>query len=170
MTIQRKKPITETRKRKMQVLHQVIYFNVHNGTRRTPLHLMNAQSIHEIKYQIKSNNFYLTSARVKTIKHKPWMAFEPTQKCKSWKLITTLNHYGLCISYNNLQRYHNDTAGLILESSHGQVLLSKSVWQTGVHDCCFWQLWPRGVYKFVWYSGQSWYYFCVVSRETTWCP
>ena len=65
------KPLTETRKRKMQPVHQVIYFNVHNGTRRTPLHLMNAQSIHEIKYQIKSNNFYLTSERVKTIKHKP---------------------------------------------------------------------------------------------------
>ena len=43
------KPITETRKRKMQALHQVIYFNVHNGTRWTPLHLMNAQSIQSWK-------------------------------------------------------------------------------------------------------------------------
>ena len=72
--------LSDMKRRKIRVLHQIIYFNVHNGTKRTPLHILNAQSIHD--------------------------------KCK--ELITSFNHYGLAISYNELQRYHNDMASFIV--------------------------------------------------------
>ena len=72
--------LSDMKRRKIRVLHQIIYFNVHNGTKRTPLHILNAQSIHD--------------------------------KCK--ELITSFNHYGLAISYNELQRYHNDIASFIV--------------------------------------------------------
>ena len=81
--------MSDIKRRKMRALHQIMYFNVHNGSKRTPLHILNAQSIHD--------------------------------KCKSKELITSLNHYGLAISYNELQRYHNDMARLIVQSSFGNV-------------------------------------------------
>ena len=73
----------------MRALHQIMHFNDHNGIKRTPLHILNAQSIHD--------------------------------KCKSRELITSFNHYGLAISYNELQRYHNDMASFIMQPRHGNI-------------------------------------------------
>ena len=39
--------ISETKKRKMVALYQILYFILHNRRRRTPLRIMNAQAIHE---------------------------------------------------------------------------------------------------------------------------
>ena len=39
--------MSDIKMRKMRALHQIMYFNVHNGSKRTPLHILNAQSIHD---------------------------------------------------------------------------------------------------------------------------
>ena len=39
--------MSDLKRRKIRVLHQIMYFNVHNDTKRTPLHILNAQSIHD---------------------------------------------------------------------------------------------------------------------------
>ena len=39
--------ISETKKRRMVTLYQILYFIVRNGMCRTPLHIMNAQAIQE---------------------------------------------------------------------------------------------------------------------------
>ncbi len=38
--------LSESKKRKIIALYQIMYFIVHNGKRRTPLHILNAESIH----------------------------------------------------------------------------------------------------------------------------
>jgi hypothetical protein len=43
--------------------------------------------------------------------------------CKSATLITSCNHFGLSISYDELRRYHSDLAHLIVESADGEVPL-----------------------------------------------
>ena len=53
--------MSDMKRRKIRVLHQIMYFNVHNGTKRTPLHILNAQSIHDkckSKELITSFNHY----------------------------------------------------------------------------------------------------------------
>lgn len=39
--------ISDNKRRKMRVLHQIMYFNVYNGSKRTPIHILNAQLIHD---------------------------------------------------------------------------------------------------------------------------
>ena len=71
--------VTEDRKiTKLKALYQIMYYNVHNGRRRTPLHLIAAHNIYD--------------------------------KCKSQKLITSLNQIGVCISYNEIQRERKSLA------------------------------------------------------------
>ena len=86
------------KKMKMEVIFQILYYNIHNGSRRTPLNLMNSQVIHD--------------------------------KCKGRELITSMNHYGLSVSYNELQRYHDDVAGLIVDSCNGKLPIP-SMFDTG---------------------------------------
>ena len=76
--------MSDNKMRKMRALHQIMYFNVHNGSKKTPLNILNAHSIHD--------------------------------KYKSKELITSFNHYGLAISYNELQRYHNGMASFIVQA------------------------------------------------------
>lgn len=78
-------------RRRMVALYQILYYNVHHGRYRTPLHIMNAQAIHEA--------------------------------CKSSTLIKGFNRFGLTISYDELLRYHNDMASLIVQSAQGNVPL-----------------------------------------------
>ena len=40
---------SETKKRKMVALYQILYFILHNSMRRTPLHIMRAQAIHKAR-------------------------------------------------------------------------------------------------------------------------
>ena len=70
-----------------------MYLNVHNGSKRTPLHILYAQSIHD--------------------------------KSKSRELTTGFNYYVLANRYNVLQRYYNDIASFIVQSSNGKVLMPK---------------------------------------------
>ena len=75
----------------MVALYQILVFIIHNGRRRTPLHILNAEAIHNT--------------------------------CRSRTLISSLNHFGLSISYDELLRYHNDMAAYVLESSDTKVPL-----------------------------------------------
>ncbi len=75
------------KKQKALSLYQILYFLLHNGRRRTPLHMMGAEAIHSA--------------------------------CKSKTLITSFNHFGLTMSYDELMRYHNDMASYVVES-HGE--------------------------------------------------
>ena len=51
--------ISETKQRKMVALYQILYFILHNSMRRTPLHIMNAQAIHETsKSKILITNYF----------------------------------------------------------------------------------------------------------------
>lgn len=83
--------VSEMKKRRMIALYQILYYNIHHGKQRTPLHIMNAQAIHET--------------------------------CKSSTLIKSFNHFGLMISYEELKRYHNNMASLIVKSAQGNVPL-----------------------------------------------
>jgi hypothetical protein len=82
---------SSSKSRKMMALYQTLYFLVHNGKRRTPLHMMNAEAIYSV--------------------------------CKSSTLITSFNHFGLAMSYDELLRYRNDMASYIVENSAGKVPL-----------------------------------------------
>ena len=81
--------LSVSRRRKLQSLFQIMYFNVHNGRKRTPLHIMNSEAIYE--------------------------------SCKSATLITSFNHLGLCISYQELMRHQTDMATYSVESSKDTV-------------------------------------------------
>jgi hypothetical protein len=83
--------LSETKRRKMMALFQIMFFIIHNGRKRTPLHMMNGQAIHEA--------------------------------CKSSILITSFNHCGLSISYDEIRQYHNDMAALTVETSKDTVPL-----------------------------------------------
>lgn len=39
--------LSALKQRRMTALYQILYYNVHHGRQRTPLHIMNAQAIHE---------------------------------------------------------------------------------------------------------------------------
>ena len=43
------------------------------------------------------------------------------EACKSKTLITCFNHLGLSVSYDEIRRYHNDMASLVVETSQGNV-------------------------------------------------
>ena len=82
------------------VLYQILFFDVNNGEKKTPLHVMNADMIHDT--------------------------------CRSKTLITGFNHYGLCISYHELLRYHNDLPSYILSQNSEDVPLP-SHFHTNIH-------------------------------------
>ena len=75
----------------MLAVLQILYFDMHNGRKRTPLHVINGQSIHST--------------------------------CKSSTLVKSFNHLGLSVSYEELLRYHNDMANLIVDKSQDNVPL-----------------------------------------------
>ena len=81
--------LSVSRRRKLQSLFQIMYFNVHNGRKRTPLHIMNSEAIYE--------------------------------SCKSATLITSFNHLGLCVSYQELMRHQTDMATYSVKSSKDTV-------------------------------------------------
>jgi len=77
--------------RKLKSVFQVLYFMVHNGRRRTPLHLMCGEGIHAA--------------------------------CKSKTLITSLNHLGISVNYDEILRYRNDLADLVCTNRTNDVPL-----------------------------------------------
>ena len=77
--------------RKLKSVFQVLYFMVHNGRRRTPLHPMCAEGIHAT--------------------------------CKSKTLITSPNHLGISLSYNEILRYQTDLADLVCTNGTDDVPL-----------------------------------------------
>lgn len=81
--------VSEQKCRQVQGLTQTLYYILHRGRKRTPMHMMNSQAIYEA--------------------------------CRSATLITSFNRYGLCISYDEVQRYHNDMGRFIVESSSDEV-------------------------------------------------
>ena len=83
--------VSAGKQRKMISLLQIMYYILHNGRKRTPLHLMNGQAIHDT--------------------------------CKSSTLIKSFNHFGMCVSYDEILRYHNDMVWLTVESGHDNVPL-----------------------------------------------
>ena len=74
---------------KTKTLLQIMYYNIHHGTRKTPFHMMVGESIHE--------------------------------KCRSKTLITSLNHAGLSVSYNEVIRHHHNLAQYAVKQSPFQV-------------------------------------------------
>ena len=52
--------------------------------------------------------------------------------CRSKTLITNFNHYGLCVSYDELVRYHNNMASYILSTSANDIPLP-SHFDTNIH-------------------------------------
>ena len=52
--------------------------------------------------------------------------------CRSKTLITSFNHYGLCVSYDELVRYHNNMASYILSTSANDIPLP-SHFDTNIH-------------------------------------
>ena len=77
--------------RKVKSIFQVLYSMVHNGKRRTPLHLMCAEGIHAT--------------------------------CKSKTLITSLNHLGISVSYDEILRYQTDLASFVCTNGSDDVPL-----------------------------------------------
>lgn len=75
--------------RKLLSVYQIIFYILHNGKKRTPLHMMNSESIFSV-------------SRSKT-------------------LISSLNRFGLAISYDEILRYHSDMASLVAEMSKDHV-------------------------------------------------
>ena len=75
--------------RQVQGLIQTMYYILHCGRKRTPMHMMNSQAIYEA--------------------------------CKSATLITSFNRYGLCSSYDEVLRHHNDMGRFTVESSSDEV-------------------------------------------------
>ena len=72
-------------------MFQMMYYILHNGRKRTPLHIMNSEAIYD------------------------------HDQCKSASLITSYNHLGMCISYNKLMRFQSDMASYIVEASEESV-------------------------------------------------
>lgn len=89
-----------TKVRQIQSLFQIMYYVLHGGRKRTPLHIMNAQAIYDI--------------------------------CKSATLITNFNRFGLCTSYDELARFHNDMAMFIVASDEEQLIPFPSHFDTSV--------------------------------------
>ena len=83
--------ISNIKRMKIMALYQVLFYDVNNGEKETPLHVMNAEMIHNT--------------------------------CRSKTLITGFNHYGLCISYHELLRYHKDLASYVLSKNTDDVPL-----------------------------------------------
>lgn len=77
--------VSASKCRQMQALFQIMFYNLHHGKKRTPLHILNSQVIYDT--------------------------------CKSATLIKGFNHFGLCSSYDELMRHHNDIASYTVESS-----------------------------------------------------
>lgn len=77
--------VSEQRCRQVQGLTQILYYILHRGRKKTPMHVMNSQAIYDA--------------------------------CRSATLITSFNRYGLCTSYDEVQRHHNDMGRFIVESS-----------------------------------------------------
>ena len=76
--------ISDDKRRKMSSLFQIMFYIMHNGCKRTPLHVMNSEAIYDA--------------------------------CKSATLITSFNHFGLCLSYDELMRFQNDMATFTVKS------------------------------------------------------
>ena len=77
--------ISKSKEKQMLAIYQIMYFVLHSGQKRTPLHIMNGQAIHET--------------------------------CKSKTLISSFNHCGLCVSYDEILRYHTNMANFVVEKS-----------------------------------------------------
>ena len=83
---------SETAKlKKILSVYQIIFYILNNGRKRTPLHMMNSESIYNA--------------------------------CRSKTVISSLNRFGLAISYDEILRYHSDMASFVTESSQGRVPL-----------------------------------------------
>ena len=52
--------------------------------------------------------------------------------CRSKTLITSFNHYGLCVGYDELVRYHNNMASYIVSTSANDIPLP-SHFDTNIH-------------------------------------
>lgn len=87
--VESKAQVSESRCRQIQALFQIMYYNLHCGRKRTPLHILNSQVIHNT--------------------------------CKSANLIKSFNRFGLCSSYDELLRLHNDIASFTVESAQESV-------------------------------------------------
>ena len=70
--------ISKSRSRQIKALFQIMFYNIHNGTKKTPLHSLISQVMYDT--------------------------------CKSATLIKSFNRFGLCTSYDELMRNHNDMA------------------------------------------------------------
>lgn len=77
--------------RQIQAIFQTFYYAVHNGRKKTPLHVMLGETV--------------------------------LSTCKSKGLVTILNRFAYCISYDELRRYHTDIANFAIQSSKEQVPL-----------------------------------------------
>ena len=93
--------VSETKKRKVLAIYQILYYVIHCGRRRTPLHVLNAEAIHST--------------------------------CKSKTLISSFNHFGLCMGYQEVRRYHNDMSAYIILSSPDVIVPLPSHFDPGIH-------------------------------------
>ena len=57
------------------------------------------------------------------------------EACRSATLIKSFNRYGLCTSYDELQRHHNDMGRFIVESSDDEVPFPSRLGQVSVYYC-----------------------------------
>ena len=77
--------------KKILSVYQIVFYILNNGRKRTPLHMLNSESIYNA--------------------------------CRSKTLISSLNRFGLTISYDEVLRYHSDMASYTTETSQGRVPL-----------------------------------------------
>ena len=91
---------SSTKRMKIIALYQILFIMSTMVNKKTPLHLLNAEMIHNT--------------------------------CRSKTLITSFNHYGLCVSYDELVRYHNNMASYILSTSANDIPLP-SHFDTNIH-------------------------------------
>ena len=92
---------SSTKRMKIIALYQILLYNVNNGEKKTPLHLLDAEMIHNT--------------------------------CRSKTSITSFNHYGLRVSYDELVRYHKNMASYILSTSANDIPLP-SHFDTNIHS------------------------------------
>ena len=75
--------------KKILSLYQIIFYILHNGRKRTPLHMMNSEAIYN--------------------------------SCRSKTLLSSLNKFGLTISYDEILRYHSDMASYVSGTNQNHV-------------------------------------------------
>ena len=81
---------SEVIQRKCDTVFQMVYYMVHDGNKKKPLHVSTAQAIHET--------------------------------CRSKVLITSLNHLGIAVSYDTVERQDHQLATRIITLAEGHLI------------------------------------------------